>query len=87
MKIVDLSEAKANLEGLARECRSSPVVVTLDGKPVFEMVPFYSDDPEFVDRLLAESEPFRNLLEARRAESEAGKVSSLADIRKRFEEK
>ena len=84
MKIVDLEEAKANLEGLAKECRSSPVVVTLGGKPVFEMVPFYSDAPDFIDRLLDESEPFRSLLEARHKEMEAGRVSSLEEVRKRL---
>lgn len=87
MKIVDLEEAKANLERLARECRSSPVVVTLDGKPVFEMVPFFSDDPAFIDRLLEQNEPFRRLLENRRKECEAGQVSSLEDVRKRLEGK
>jgi len=87
MKIVDLEEAKANLEGLARECRSSPVVVTVDGKPAFEMVPFYSDDPGFIDRLLEQNEPFRRLLESRHKECEAGNVSSLEDVRRRIEEK
>ena len=49
MKVIDLEEAKANLEQYANECQSSPVVVTVGGKPVLEMIPIRSDDPEFVD--------------------------------------
>ena len=85
MKVVDLQEAKANLERLAKECQSTPIVVTVDGKPAFEMIPVYSDDPDFVDRLLEESPEFRGLLEERHRESEEGKVSSLEDVRKRLE--
>lgn len=84
MKVVDVKEAKANLEKFAKECRSSPIVVTVDGKPAFEMVPIYSDDPDFVDRLLEENAAFRELLEDRNRESKARKVSSLEDVRKRL---
>ena len=84
MKVVDVKEAKANLEKFAEECRSSPIVVTVGGKPAFEMVPIYSNDPEFVDRLLEKNAAFRELLEDRHRESEAGKVSSLEDVRKRL---
>jgi hypothetical protein len=35
MKVIDLGEAKTHLEDYARECHSSPVVVTIDGKPSF----------------------------------------------------
>lgn len=87
MKVVDLQEAKANLERFAKECQSTPIVVTVDGKPAFEMIPVFSDDPDFVDRLLEENPEFRELLEERRRESEEGKVASLEDVRKRLASK
>jgi hypothetical protein len=58
--------------------------VTVDGKPAFEMLPIKSDDPDFVDRLLATNPAFRRLLEERHQESTAGKVSSLEPVRKRL---
>ena len=84
MKVIDLSEAKANLEQYARECQVSPVVVTLDGKPAFEMLPVRSDDAEFIDRLIEENDAFRELLEKRRRESDLGRVSSLEEVRRRL---
>ncbi|MBI4606123.1 MAG: type II toxin-antitoxin system Phd/YefM family antitoxin [Planctomycetes bacterium] len=83
MKVIDVEQAKANLEALARECQSSPVVVTVQGKPAFEMIPVRSDDPDFVDRLLETNSAFRELMERRYEESKAGKVSSLEDVRRR----
>ena len=84
MKVVDLEEARKNLERFAEECRTSPIVVTVAGKPAFEMVPILSDDPEFIDRLLEEDPAFRELLEERRRERESGKVSSIDEVRKRL---
>lgn len=84
MKVIDLAEAKNHLEEYARECESSPVVVTLDGKPAFEMIPIRSDDPDFIDRLLAGNPKFRRLMEERRRESDAGEVSSLEAVRERL---
>ena len=84
MKVIDLGEAKSNLEEYARECQSSPVVVTIAGKPAFEMLPIRSDDPEFIDRLLAANSEFRQLMEDRRKEADAGRVSSLEDVRQRL---
>jgi hypothetical protein len=81
MKVIDVGEAKTNLEDYARECHSSPVVVTIDGKPSFEMLPIRSDDPDFIDRLLTANREFRELMENRRKEADAGKVSSLNSIR------
>jgi hypothetical protein len=83
MKVINLGEAKSHLEDYARECHSSPVVVTIEGKPAFEMVPIRSEDPEFIDRLLAASPEFRQLMEDRRKEADAGKVSSLESVRGR----
>jgi antitoxin (DNA-binding transcriptional repressor) of toxin-antitoxin stability system len=84
MKVINLEEAKANLEQYAAECQSSPVVVTVEGKPAFEMLPIRSEDPDFVDRLLDQNEAFRQLLEERHRESASGKVSSLETVRERL---
>jgi antitoxin (DNA-binding transcriptional repressor) of toxin-antitoxin stability system len=85
MKVVDLEEAKANLDQYARECQSSPVVVTVDGLPTFELIPIRSDDPEFLDRLIERNPAFRNLMVERRRESDQGRVSSLESVRARLD--
>jgi hypothetical protein len=48
MKVIDLQEAKANLEQYAVECQTSPVVVTQEGQPIFELLPIRSDDSGFL---------------------------------------
>jgi prevent-host-death family protein len=40
MKIVSLSEAKAKLSRYGHICRDEPVVVTVNGRPAFQLVPF-----------------------------------------------
>jgi hypothetical protein len=82
MKVIDLTEAKTHLEDYARECHSSPVVVTIDGKPSFEMLPIRSDDPDFIDRLLTTNREFRELMEQRRKEVDVGQVLSLDSVRR-----
>ena len=84
MKVIDLGEAKTHLEDYARECHSSPVVVTIDGKPSFEMLPIRSDDPDFIDRLLTANGEFRDLMETRRKQADVGQVSSLDALRKQL---
>ena len=84
MKVIDLKEAKTNLERYARECQSSPVVVTLKGKPAFELIPIRSEDPDFIERLIASNATFRRLVEKRRRESDRGKVSALEEVRHRL---
>jgi antitoxin (DNA-binding transcriptional repressor) of toxin-antitoxin stability system len=84
MKVIALEEAKANLEQYADECRTSPIVVTVGGKPAFEMLPIRSDDPDFLDRLLEQNAEFRRLMEERRREANDGKVSSLEEVRQRL---
>ena len=86
MKVIDVGEAKSRLEDYARECHSSPVVVTIDGKPSFEMLPIRSDDPDLIDRLLTTNAEFRRLMEDRRKEADGGKVSSLKSVRERLAE-
>jgi hypothetical protein len=84
MKVIDLNEAKANLEQYAHDCHESPVIVTIGGKPTFEMIPIHTDDPEFIDRLLEEDEAFRRLAIERRREAEEGRASTLAEVRQRL---
>lgn len=84
MKVIDLNEAKTNLEQYARECQVSPVVVTVEGTPVFEMLPVRTEDADFLDRLIEENDAFRELLEQRRRESDLGHVCSLEEIRRRL---
>jgi hypothetical protein len=86
MKVIDLGEAKSHLEDYARECHSSPIVVTIDGKPSFEMLPIRSDDPDFIDRLWTSNTEFRQLMEDRRKEAHEGQVTSLEEMRERLGE-
>ncbi len=64
MKVVPLSEAKAKLSRYGRLCRDEPVVVTVNGKPSFQLVPLDEND-DLIDRLLEEHPGFRSLLERR----------------------
>jgi len=58
MKVITLSKARANLSRYARLCRKEPVIVTVKGVPVFEMVPVEEDD-DFIDRLIENNPKFR----------------------------
>ena len=84
MKVIDLQEAKANLEQYALECQTSPVVVTKDGQPIFELLPIRPDDPGFLDDLLEHDPSFRDLVEERRREVQSGRVSSIESVRERL---
>jgi len=64
MKVIPLSEAKANLSRYAHQCREEPVVVTVNGRPAFQLVPLAEDD-DLIDRLLEHHPGFRRLLERR----------------------
>lgn len=64
MKVIPLSEAKAKLSRYARLCREEPVVVTVNGRPSFQLVPLAEED-DLVDRLIDHHPAFRRLLEAR----------------------
>ena len=81
MTVIDVVQLKSHLEDYARECHTSPVVVTIDGKPSFEMLPISSDDPDFIDRWLTTNREFRQLMENRRKEADEGRVSSLDAVR------
>ncbi len=85
MKVIELSEAKARLEFYAEACQESRVIVTIEGIPKFELVPIpEDDDPEFIDRLLENNAAFRRLAEESRRQVDEGRVSTLADVRRRL---
>lgn len=84
MKMIDINEARANLEDYAKECQQSPVIVTVGGIPTFEMVPIRDDDPDFMSRLIENNAAFRRLCEESKRQVAEGRVSSLADVRRRL---
>ncbi len=63
MRIIPLREAKAKLSEYARRCRKEPVVVTVNGRPRFDLVPL--DDDDLVEQLIEHNPDFRRLLEER----------------------
>lgn len=87
MKVIDQDEAKSRLGQYAQECRTSPVVVTIDGTPAFELIPIRSEDLAFLDRLLASNPAFRRLMEERRRERDEGRVASLEGVRECLKER
>ena len=64
MKVVPLTEAKAKLSRYGQLCHDEPVVVTVNGKPSFQLVPLEEDD-DLIDRLIEHHPGFRKLLERR----------------------
>ena len=64
MKVIPLSEAKANLSRYARLCHKEPIVVTVSGVPAFQMVPL-DEDEDLIDSLLKHNRGFRSLLRQR----------------------
>jgi prevent-host-death family protein len=78
MKVIPLSEAKANLSRYARLCHREPVVVTVNGTPAFQLVPLEEDD-DLIDQLLEHNPDFRRLLKQRLRERT---VSAKAAMRR-----
>jgi hypothetical protein len=70
-----------NLEEYARECQTSPVVVTKDGKLCFKLLPVRADDAGFLDGLFEHDPAFRDLIDERRGELQRGEVSPLESVR------
>ena len=64
MKVIPLSEAKAHLSEYAHRCHDEPVVVTVNGRPAFQLVPLKKDD-DLIDRLVEHHPGFRRLLQRR----------------------
>lgn len=67
MKVIPLSEAKANLSKYGQLCHKEPVIVTVNGVPTFQLAPLEEDD-DLIDRLLEHNPRFREQLKARLAE-------------------
>ena len=84
MRVIDLQEAKANLEQYAVECQTAPVVVTQGGQPIFELLPIRPDDSGFLADLLEQDPSFRDLVEQAREEVRRGRVSSIESVRERL---
>ena len=79
MKVIPLSKAKANLSRYGRLCHDEPVVVTVKGAPLFQLVPLREDD-DLIDSLLEYNPQFRQTLRTRLAE----KSISVKAARKRL---
>jgi prevent-host-death family protein len=79
MKVIPLSEAKANLSRYGRSCHEEPVIVTVNGVPSFQLVPL-SEDDDLIDNLLEHNPEFRRFLKKRLKE----KTISIKEARKRL---
>ena len=79
MKLIPLSEAKANLSRYGRLCQEEPVIVTINGVPSSRLAPLDEDD-DLLDRLLAENPKFVQAFEHRSRE----RTVSLNEARKRL---
>ena len=79
MKVIPLSEAKANLSHYGRACHDEPVIVTVNGVPTFQLVPLEEDD-DLIDRLLEHNPKFQQTLEKRLRERSV----SVKDAKKRL---
>jgi prevent-host-death family protein len=64
MKVIPLSEAKANLSHYGRSCHDEPIIVTVNGVPSFQLVPL-SEDDDIIDSLLEHNPKFRRMLKSR----------------------
>ncbi len=64
MKVIPLSEAKAKLSRYAQLCHEEPVVVTVNGRPSFQLAPLKEND-DLIDRLIEHHPGFRRLLRRR----------------------
>jgi hypothetical protein len=84
MKVIDLQEAKANLEKYAIECQTSPVVVTQEGQPIFELLPIRPDESGLLEDLIKHDSSFKAVVEHAREDVRNGRVSSIEDVRARL---
>jgi prevent-host-death family protein len=80
MKIVPLTEAKARLSHYGRVCTDEPIVVTVNGKPAFQLVPL-SEQDDLIDRLIADHPGFRTELQKRLREPSVSADRALRRLR------
>ena len=76
MKVVLLSEAKAQLSRYGRLCHSEPMVVTVNGRPSFQLVPLEEDD-DLIDRLIQDHPDFGKLMQQRLREQSVSVDTAL----------
>ena len=79
MKVIPLSEAKAKLSRYGQICHKEPVVITVNGRPSFQLVPL-GDDDDLLDQLLRDHPGFRRLVQSRLKES----AVPAAEVARRF---
>lgn len=77
--MIALTEAKAKLSRYARLCRDEPVIVTVNGVPAFQLVPFEEDD-DLLDRLLEYNPKFRQLMKRRLREKNLSAKDAIGRI-------
>ena len=78
MKIISLSDAKANLSRYGHLCQAEPVIVTVNGRPSFQLLPLKENDD--LDCLLEKHPGFRQTLQRRLHERSV----SLGEARRRL---
>jgi len=64
MKIIPLTEAKVHLSHYGKLCLKEPVIITVNGKPAFQLAPLDEKD-NLIDELLEHNPEFRALLDQR----------------------
>ena len=79
MKIISVSDAKANLSRYGHLCQAEPVIVTVNGRPSFQLLPLKEND-DLIDRLLEKHPGFRQTLQRRLHERSV----SLNEARRRL---
>ncbi len=84
MTIASLAEVKARFSAYIESCRTSPVVVTKNGKPAAVLVSIAGDD-ELESILLACSPRFQKLLERSDRQIDRGKSIPHAEFWERLE--
>ncbi len=80
MKVVPLSEARSKVSRYGHLCHDEPVVVTVNGKPSFQLAPLEEND-DLIDRLLEEHPGFRRLLERRLREPSLSLTAATRRLR------
>ena len=80
MKIITLSEAKAHLARYGELCRQEPIIVTVKGKPAFQLAPVNGEEA-LVEELLESNSEFRNLVRSRLGERSVSASEALRRLK------
>jgi hypothetical protein len=79
MKVISLSKAKAHLSKYGWLCHKEPVVVTVNGDPLFQLAPLDEED-DLIDQLLEFNPRFRDLLKKRLGEKSTPAAKVLRQL-------